>query len=241
MEGKLAHSSMNAGSPVVSAGELKIENGKLTAITTHSGHYRPSLFNVYRMLEHLAKNGVDISGIDVITLNDPSKQLPGVKTTAWDSPNGRYYKTPVEMIYKDMRILINENINSINAQVKSYSEGGLISNLFRFKDWITGSKLTSKRAELATQFEAELKEFQRELKLASITPGKLETKINEIGTIIEKYEDANKKLSEEYKKNPDSGRLDQKIINFKAQLTELKGQELQKHEEHNADSLRKTS
>lgn len=45
MRDKIAHSSMNSGSPVVAAGELKIQNGKLLAINTHSGHYRPSLFN----------------------------------------------------------------------------------------------------------------------------------------------------------------------------------------------------
>lgn len=241
MEGKLAHSSMNAGSPVVSAGELKIENGKLTAITTHSGHYRPSLFNVYRMLEHLAKSGVDITGIDIITLNDPSRQLPGLKSTPWDSPNGRYYKTPVEMIYKDMRILINENINSINADVKSYKDGGLISNLFRFKDWILGNKLTAQRAELATQFGAELKEFQRELQLASITPGKLESKINEISTIISKYEQANNELSEKYNKKPDSGRLAEKFAQFKTQLSELKQSDQHKHEEPELSSLKLSS
>ena len=229
---------MNAGAPVVSAGELKIENGKIAAITTHSGQYRPSLFNLYRMLEHLAKSGVDISGIDVITLNDPSKQLAGLKSTPWETPNGRYYKTPVEMIYKDMRILINENISSINADVKSYKDGGLVSNLYRFKDWITGSKLTSQRAELATQFGVELKEFQQQLKLASITPGKLEAKIDEINTIILKYEKANNDLSESYGKKPDSGRLSDKIEQFKNQLSKLKTDEVPIHEELELDSLR---
>lgn len=53
--GDFLHSSMNAGVPVIAAGELKITNGKLEAITTHSGHYTPTLFNVYRVsrLSHL--------------------------------------------------------------------------------------------------------------------------------------------------------------------------------------------
>ena len=236
LDGKLAHSSMNAGSPVVCAGEIKIEDGKIKAITTHSGHYRPSLFNLYTMLDNCAKSGIDIKGIDIFTLNDPSDQLQEVKSIPWESPNGRYFKIPVETIYKDMRILINENLSAINTQVKQYKDGGLISNLFRFKDWICRTKLTLERRELAVQFEAELKAFQLDLKLTSITPKKLEAKIEEISLIISKYEQANTVLAQQYDKNPHNGRLSRITARFKEQLTELRQKEIKQHQE--LDSLK---
>lgn len=218
----IAHSAINAGSPVVSAGRLKIENGKLTAITTEGGDYNPSLFNVYTMLDHLAKNGVDIRGIDVMTSNNPSEQLPDIHSSYCPSSSGGgCYKTPVDMIYRDMKYLINENIKSIDAEVKNYKKGGLVSYLFRFKDWLFRSHLTSRRAQLAADLEAKLEHFQRELRVESITPGTIKIKIDELDSILREYQKANNDLSEEYKKASDSGRLAKKINHYKDHLQTL--------------------
>jgi hypothetical protein len=56
-----AHSSWNSGRAVVGAGEIKIENGKLTALTSHSGHYQPNLKNMYEVLKFFKQSGVNIS------------------------------------------------------------------------------------------------------------------------------------------------------------------------------------
>ena len=60
-----AHSSMNAGASVLGAGELKIEKGVLKQITTHSGHYQPSIENVYRVLKFLQQQGVNIDEVQI--------------------------------------------------------------------------------------------------------------------------------------------------------------------------------
>jgi hypothetical protein len=64
-EKAFAHSSPNAQAAVQGAGELKIEGGKLTQITTYSGHYRPDLNNVLQTLEHFQKMRVDIANVVV--------------------------------------------------------------------------------------------------------------------------------------------------------------------------------
>ena len=56
----VAHSSINAASPVFCAGEVRIEKGKLLTITDRSGHYAPSLYNIYKALDYL-KNKESIS------------------------------------------------------------------------------------------------------------------------------------------------------------------------------------
>lgn len=77
---QVAHSTMNAGVPVVAAGEIQIENGVLKKISTHSGHYRPTLFNVYRLLEHLSNRGMYISQAKIVTFDNPSQTLPNVQS-----------------------------------------------------------------------------------------------------------------------------------------------------------------
>lgn len=56
---------MFAGVSVLAAGEVKIVKGKLIEITTHSGHYQPSIENVYQTLKHLQRQGVDINNVQI--------------------------------------------------------------------------------------------------------------------------------------------------------------------------------
>ncbi|MCX7116297.1 MAG: hypothetical protein NTW08_10400 [Gammaproteobacteria bacterium] len=70
-----AHSSLNAGAPVFCAGEIQIENGKLIAITDHSGHYRPSAYNLYKTLSYFNDHGIDISETKVLMHVDPAEHL----------------------------------------------------------------------------------------------------------------------------------------------------------------------
>ncbi|MBI2786269.1 MAG: hypothetical protein HYX60_08210 [Legionella longbeachae] len=78
----ISHSSMNAGKKVIFTGEIQIENGVLLAITTYSGHYRPSLYNIYRLLEHFVNLGIDISKTKILTshpINQGSKNIVWVE------------------------------------------------------------------------------------------------------------------------------------------------------------------
>lgn len=211
---RMFHSSMNAGAPVFAAGELKIKQGVLMEITTSSGHYKPSLFNVQRALDHFAHNNVDISQAQVLTLSDPSS-LEGVTSVFNDTDQ---WITPATQIYKGMNKLIDENIASIQIILRSYTDSGDILDAV-FKR--TNPALTQKRAELATSLAQEIGVFQTGL-IGCTTIRVLDAKVKQLDEIIQKYQDKNSELSRKYGKTDNSGRLAAKLDDFKEKLTDLK-------------------
>lgn len=64
------HSSMNAGEAVLAAGEMQIKKGMLVCITTHSGHYQPSAYNIFRLLVYLDDRKVDLSKVKIYLRNE---------------------------------------------------------------------------------------------------------------------------------------------------------------------------
>lgn len=220
---QIAHSSLNSGAPVVAAGELQIKSGYLKAITTHSGHYKPSLFNVFRVLEYFTENHVDISKANVITMIDPSQSFSTIHTEPnyFIADKNYIYKTPAIQLYKTINTLINENIDSIHKQVKSYQEEGIATTIFHWKDRVMGSDLTKKRARLAANFEIILNAFK--ISLASdLSPQDFMVKITELEQIITDFQQKNNELSFEHHKKVSSGRLATHLMNFKSQITSLK-------------------
>lgn len=226
MKDRYAHSSMNAGVPVVAAGEIKVEKGVLKSITTHSGHYQPSLFNIYRLLEHLSDNKVDISQAKIMTFSNPSNALGNVQSKAvyYKAYMHNVYETPSNKIYSSMSNIITKNVESISNTVHSYKKGGLISSLFKLKDKLTRTKLTRKRAELADEFEAIVNNFKLGIR-PDLTKDGLEEKTKELESIIMKYEDRNNTLSIDYHKRQNSGRFASKLRCFKKQLAEMKAEQ----------------
>lgn len=62
------HSSFLAGGPVLGAGELAVDSGRLVALTNKTGHYQAGEKELERTLEVLQSYGVDLASIKV---NDP--------------------------------------------------------------------------------------------------------------------------------------------------------------------------
>jgi len=56
--GRIHHSSLLGGDPVVGAGEIEVHDGKLVAMTDQSGHYRPEPEYNDRVLQSLRDQGV---------------------------------------------------------------------------------------------------------------------------------------------------------------------------------------
>jgi hypothetical protein len=52
------HSSFVSGNPVRCAGMIQIKKGKVTGVTDHSGHYRPSPRHLYNFCSYLEQQGV---------------------------------------------------------------------------------------------------------------------------------------------------------------------------------------
>jgi hypothetical protein len=65
------HSSYFGGEPVLSAGEIKIENGIVTEINSSSGHYQPSPKHMRMAVETLAMQGVRMSTLMVAAFGQP--------------------------------------------------------------------------------------------------------------------------------------------------------------------------
>jgi hypothetical protein len=242
MQDGFAHSSMNAGVPVVAAGEIKIENGVLKAITTHSGHYQPSLFNVYRLLEHFNNQGIDTSEAIVISFKNPSHSLSHVesKEVYYPAYHRCLYETPAHQIYSKMLEVINSSINSINDQVKTYKDGGFLTEIFKLKDKVMGSNLTDERHEIAVAFEKEINEFKQGLK-PNLSAEELEVNKNQLTNIIEKYENENNLLSARNDKNQSSGRLSTTMSKFKEELKAMKESKSLEVEPENSASMKNIS
>ena len=58
---KRHHSSLLAGIPIASAGEIVVKDGKVTYISNSSGHYLPALDHFLQVLHHLQKRTVDLN------------------------------------------------------------------------------------------------------------------------------------------------------------------------------------
>ncbi|MFZ4077624.1 MAG: hypothetical protein ACOYKA_06535 [Legionellaceae bacterium] len=183
MRDRMAHSSMNAGSPVVAAGELKIEKGVLKAITSHSGHYQPSLFHMYRALEYLSNQGVDISQTKVITQKNPSKRdfKLHAQRVYYPAYHDYFYETPAPEVFFQMRSRIDQQIHSICSDIKAYTKN-FLSMLYHLKDKLHSSSLTTERHALSSQFKEELQA------LKGAAPQDLET-------LITRFEEKNERLS----------------------------------------------
>ena len=59
--GRVHHSTLLAGAPVIAAGEMLIDTGELISISNESGHYRPPPSSLDVADRILALMGVDVS------------------------------------------------------------------------------------------------------------------------------------------------------------------------------------
>lgn len=100
LEEKIAHSSMSQGNPVFAAGEIKIKNGELIALTFHSGHYKPSELNLYNTLKYFQDKGIDISKAEVRLFSE-STDIPRLdKKIEGISLAGQYWYKATDIIEK---------------------------------------------------------------------------------------------------------------------------------------------
>ncbi len=59
------HSSFLSGASVFSAGEMRVENGRLTGVTQKSGHYQPGVVQLKNLFTFLRFRGVNIDKVEV--------------------------------------------------------------------------------------------------------------------------------------------------------------------------------
>jgi len=67
--GRFHHSTFLAGEDVLSAGQIKVKDGKLLEYQDQSGHYKPKAIHTYQGIYTLLKQGVDFDGVNLDLTN----------------------------------------------------------------------------------------------------------------------------------------------------------------------------
>lgn len=68
--GKINHTSLSNGHAVLAAGNLKLEGGKIIAVDTFSGHYKPTDAQLATFLKFLQMRNLDVNHIKVTYVGD---------------------------------------------------------------------------------------------------------------------------------------------------------------------------
>ncbi|PWY55918.1 hypothetical protein DGG96_09290 [Legionella qingyii] len=201
---KLAHSSMNAGAPVLAAGEMEIKNGKLISINTYSGHYKPSLYSVARFLEYLSDRGVDISETKVYLRRAPGKASGLLsKKVHLAGDKHLWHEVPALDIVHQVKALMISNINSLDEYLNS-TKTKLFRDVFK-------NDLTQAKSAIAQAFHDELV-YAMDKMNGSSSMTDIEASLECLDSIVTRYSKENEQL------NGTTGRLASKFADMKAQI-----------------------
>lgn len=180
---ELRHSSMNAGADVWAAGQMEIKNGKLIRIDTNSGHYKPTLLDLYRFLEYLDKKGVDISNTTV-ELHREIKNLAGVRRVpCMFEP---IYEVPAKKVYQSLNLIIERNIKHVDEYLNSPKT--------KIKNAIISTQSSEEKITLMKSLKADLAEI-RDIIGNTESPFGLKTSLALITKKLENFESQYQKIS----------------------------------------------
>lgn len=229
----LLHSSMNAGAPVYAAGELMVKDGKITALSTHSGHYTPSLYNTYRMLQFLSEQDVDLSEVKIYVQDN----LNDVNVYCTEVPDDGYsrYRVDADQIYKVVDTEIIKSVNKVCNLADEYVKND--NFWYHTKDFFTGSTLTELREKLAMDLTRDMQEFCKSLKHIK-TDFQLNFKIEELEKKLDHYVMSNNLLSKTHGKDDNTGRLAEKLQETKREIEQLRNSMPEGRSEMDVDVLK---
>ncbi len=211
---EIMHSSPNAAKPVVFAGEIKIEKGKLIAINDYSGHYRPNPFNLYKTLCYFESQGVDVSKAQVFIHLSNAKRYENLKGKASQKHKEFRVFEPQAPILQYRQSILRQAIKDTQKSLESYRTIGFWTILYFIKDWLTGSKLTSNRLAIAERTIGELNRLNKEIDTIS-TLDQAKAMSQSLIDLSVGSEKENELLSKEHHKAANSGRLAGKLGTFR--------------------------
>lgn len=201
---KLAHSSMNAGAPLLAVGEMEIKKGVLISINTFSGHYGPSIHALVRFLAYLSDRGIDISQTKVF-LQKPMNITTGLQTKRvylfgeiWP-----WYEIDATELVCSVKSIVRQDITSLNGYLNS-RRTKIHSSFFKLS-------FTPDKVRLGTGFQKELETMLEQMShLSSYREIKVALVI--LDFIITNYLEQHANISE------DSGRLGRICADMKTHL-----------------------
>lgn len=220
----VAHSSMNKGKPVVCAGEIKIENGKLLAITTYSGHYRPTLYNIHKLLEYFERRGVDISETKVFSFKDP--QVLGISSKP-SKEYSRFYESHAQDLMQTYKSAIRKDLHSIKEDLLQYksSREGIWHRIFHNSD------LTQEKLNIVKNLLEYLDVQERALNKTD-NLNDYEKLLTQLSSVLKEMNKENINVSKQYERS--EGKLSEKLSLFMDKVKENKKQ-LQEIKKENSD------
>lgn len=214
----VAHSSMNSAMPVFCAGDVKIENGKLLTITDRSGHYAPSLYNIYNALNYFKKRGIDISETKVYTSVKPSNLMNIDVHISEEHP--QFYELNAKDLCGSYSDHLSKLVNNIQNDLAAYRTPSFKKLLYKLKDFFLNSTLTKKRETIAKQLSEGLASLTKELNSSNTLDGLKEVN-NKIGKLIDTAHKKNLQLNVIYGK--DSSLLTRHTVFFREKSNEFTG------------------
>lgn len=219
----VAHSSINSGLPVLSAGEIEIKNGKLISITEHSGHYRPSLYSMYKTLVYFKNQGIDISDVKVYTFTPCKKIETHLKIDVSQSKEfGHFRVINAGELCNSFHAHLKSIVNLTKKDLEAYQTPSFMKFLYKIKDFIIGSTLTKDREEIAKKLSEGLVGLTKEINSAnSLQSMKVVNK--KIDKLIETAKNENVELNRKHYKDDSHGNFAQHINFFREKLGEMSG------------------
>lgn len=206
-EEHLVHSSMNSGRPLFAAGELCIRQGRLIKITTYSGHYAPSLFNVYRTLEYFADKQVDLCDTVVCALQQPAPCVSRnwrTKHYSGYNESSDFFEFKATDLIKPIKTLLNQSLRTIAADIASYRRQVFTNGAYMLKDLFFRTNLTTERRQISQRVADLANELSESPENEATLQQRLVEKLVELQ--LENIE-----LSVRYGKNSTNGRLHSKL------------------------------
>lgn len=203
----ISHSSINAGAPVLSAGEMEIKQGKLISINTFSGHYNPSLHSLVNFLDYLSERGVDISATYVYIQSSLNTQQLGVQVTPVVlGDNDRWYRLSAADLVISLKSILKKNIDSLEEYMNSPETLKKLKKLKKLE-----SINSIPKVEIAKQFQNDLMIFVYSLE----NPKSL----NELTLMLKLFENTIELYQQELRHlRLNKGRLDQQLMNMKNEI-----------------------
>jgi hypothetical protein len=214
----ITHSTMNAGEPVIGAGELIIKDGKLVGLNTFSGHYNPTVFNVYRTLTYFESQGIDTSQTVLYTYKNPTEY--GFHLPVEKKPFLVFYPDEKQKMQYWYAIKTDDLRKAFQKDLKEYSlmfkskldehDSGFRSYFFKKRDELfkrdPKTSLTAQRAELAQRYSQQLGEITKLIERAT-NYLELDYARVVLKRTLRALKEDNNKLSDHFAKGQNNGRL----------------------------------
>jgi len=229
----MAHSSIQNSAPLLFSGTIKIVAGKLLGLTTHSGHYQPSLEHTRHFLKELIRQGIDISEAIIYSTRQPPEYIPSEYTypfytfaaqalVDWPEPIQKLKPVPHTPTIKEPTLPIKPPTEpqTLKTQIIAVLTGihnSFIKALKQYQtNWFTRlsawfSPLTQAKTGLAQSF-------------SPITEFNDVAQVQALRTTIDTMITSNNQHATDHKKPSNTGRLHALLSQYLQQLNQLQTQ-----------------